>query len=117
MCSERSKGMIDSIKAAICNSKKLIVTTTIGEFVVHPYMILKRLHWKNATVVRGFVEDGYKGHTCEIPIDEIEACSVKDESHYAMENACLEFNHREYEIVFPKPRDLTVNCTKQSDLL
>lgn len=95
--------MTDSLKAAICDSRRVSLTLTTGEnLTVDPYMILRRFR-DPVEILRGFIVERKK--QCEVEMDDIKDCKLKQE-YYAINPLCLDYDHRQYELIFPLPGDL-----------
>lgn len=95
---------MDNIKDAICSSNKLRINLSDGKILtVHPYFILRPSHRSSRSLLRGYIEED-EGH-CDIDLKDIISSTVLPQ-HYAVDHACLNFNFREYDIIFPTKDDL-----------
>jgi hypothetical protein len=95
---------MDNIKDAICASNKLRVNLSDGKILtVHPYFILKPSNSTSPGLLRGYIEED-KGH-CNIDLTDIMSSTVLPQ-HYAVDHSCLNFDFREYDIIFPTKEDL-----------
>ncbi len=95
---------MNTIEDAICSSQKLRIRLTNGKVLtVHPYFILKCSNSRSLEILRGYIEES-KGH-CDIHLKDISSSTILPQ-HYAVDHSCLNFNFREYEILFPRKDDL-----------
>lgn len=95
------KNLIEKITPAIIESHKIHVELNNGKrFVVHPHIVVRKK--KGEEILKTMLDTG---DCLDIPLNRISSISILPEG-FAIETSCLNFDHREYELVFPRKEDL-----------
>ncbi|HEX8038023.1 MAG TPA: hypothetical protein VF490_02680 [Chryseosolibacter sp.] len=95
------KNLIEKITPAIIESHKIHVELNNGNrLVVHPHIVVRKR--KGEEILKTMLDGG---GCLDIPLQRISSISILPES-FAIETSCLNFDHREYELVFPRKEDL-----------
>ena len=95
------KKLIKKITPAIMDSHKIRIRLLDGDMLlVHPHIVVR--HKQGGEILKTMLENG---DCLDIPLRKISSVSVVPES-FAINASCLNFNHNEYELVFPKREDL-----------
>jgi hypothetical protein len=93
--------LIEKITPAIMNSRKLHVRLQDGHLLlVHPHIVVRKK--KGEEILKTMLDNG---DCLDIPLNKISRISVMPD-FFAINARCLDFNHHECELVFPKREDL-----------
>lgn len=95
------KNLIEKITPAIIDSRKIDVELNNGNrLIVHPHIVVRGK--KGEELLKTMLDSG---DCLDIPLNKISGISILAEG-FAIETSCLNFDHREYELVFPRKEDL-----------